>query len=83
VFTVNTGVRALPASRQNLIVLATDADVTGQQLLARIASAVDGRSQVPGLSKMGADQYTGMVELGDVPLLTDAYAPTDSLITVK
>jgi predicted membrane-bound spermidine synthase len=83
VFSVNTGIRALPASRQNIIVLATDADVTGQQLLARIASGIDGHSQVPGLSKMGADQYTGLVELGDVPLLTDAYAPTDSLITVK
>jgi len=83
VFSVNAGTKAMPESRQNIIVLATDADVTGPQLLARIASGIDGRSQVPGLSKMGADLYTRMVELGDVPLLTDAYAPTDSLISVK
>jgi spermidine synthase len=83
VFSVNTGVAALPASRQNIIVLATDADVTGQELLRRISTSIDGRSQVPGIAKMGADLYTGMVQLGDVPVLTDAYAPTDSLISVQ
>jgi spermidine synthase len=82
VFRVDVGQGSLPTSRQNIIVLATDADVTGSELLARIASAIDGRSQVPGLAKMGADLYTGMVELGDVPLMTDSYAPTDSLITL-
>jgi hypothetical protein len=83
VFSVNTGVAALPASRQNIIVLATDADVTGQELLRRISTSIDGRSQVPGIAKMGADLYTGMVQLGDVPVMTDAYAPTDSLISVN
>jgi len=83
VFSVNTGTRALPQSRQNIIVLATDADVSGTELLARIKSGIDGKSQVPGLSGMGADLYTHMVELGDVPLLTDSYAPTDSLISVN
>lgn len=82
VFSVNTGERALPESRQNIAVFATDADVSGQELLRRISTSIDGRSQVPGLSKMGADMYTHMVELGDVPLLTDAYAPTDSLISL-
>jgi spermidine synthase len=83
VFSVNTGVAALPASRQNIIVLATDADVSGPQLLRRISTSIDGRSQVPGLAKMGADLYTGVVQLGDVPVMSDAYAPTDSLISVQ
>ena len=83
VFSVNTGTRALPHDRQNIIVLATDTDVTQPELLARIASGIDGKSQVPGLTRMGADLYTGIVSVGDVPLLTDAYAPTDSLISVK
>ena len=83
VFSVNPGVAPLPDSRQNIIVLATDADVTGPELLRRISTSIDGRSQVPGFAKMGADLYTGMVELGDVPVMTDAYAPTDSLITLQ
>jgi len=80
---VNTGVAALPASRQNIIVLATDSDVSGAELLRRISSSIDGRSQVPGISKMGADLYSAIVQLGDIPVMTDAYAPTDSLISVQ
>jgi spermidine synthase len=79
-FSVQVGQGHTPSAAQNIVVLATDADVTGPQLMARIASSIGGRSQVPGLSKMGADLYNGIVEQGDVPLLTDQYAPTDSLI---
>jgi hypothetical protein len=63
--------------------MATDADVSGPALLRRVSTAIDGRSQVPGLAKMGADLYTGIVQLGDVPVMTDAYAPTDSLISAQ
>ncbi|HEY5548188.1 MAG TPA: hypothetical protein VIL17_01175 [Coriobacteriia bacterium] len=35
------------------------------------------------LANMGADLYTHMVEVSDVPVMTDAYAPTDSLISVQ
>jgi predicted membrane-bound spermidine synthase len=83
VFRVDVGQGDVPESRQNIIVLATDSDVTGAELLRRISTAVDGRSQVPGLAKMGADLYTHMVEVSDVPVMTDAYAPTDSLISVQ
>jgi spermidine synthase len=82
VFWVDVGQGDVPLARQNVIVLATDADVTGTELLRRISTAVDGRSQVPGLAKMGANMYTRMVELGDVPIMTDSYAPTDSLIAL-
>jgi spermidine synthase len=80
VFSVDTGQGNQPLSRQNIIVIATDADMTGHELLERISSSLDGRAQVPGFSTMGADLYTKIVPVGDVPLLTDAYAPTDSLI---
>lgn len=83
VFGVDTGQKAPPEARQNIIVLATDSDVTGSELLRRISTAIDGRSQVPGIAKMGSDLYTHMVELSDVPVMTDAYAPTDSLISLE
>ncbi len=83
VFGVNTGQKAIPQSRQNIIVLATDADVSGADLLRRISTAIDGRSQVTGIRAMGEDLYSGMVELGDVPVMTDAYAPTDQLISLQ
>ncbi len=82
VFSVDPGQKPLPEARQNIIVLATDADVSGADMLRRISTAIDGRSQVHGFAKMGSDLYTRMVELGDVPVMTDAYAPTDSLISL-
>lgn len=82
VFRVDVGQGDVPEARQNIIVLATDADVSGPELMARIRSSVDGRSKVRGLSEMGTDLYDAMVEIGDVPIMTDAYAPTDSLIEV-
>jgi len=80
VFRVDVGQGDVPTARQNIIVLATDADVSGAELLKRISGDLGGRSQVRGLADMGADLYAGMVEMGDVPVMTDAYAPTDSLI---
>jgi hypothetical protein len=64
-------------------VLATDAPVTEQELRAAISSRVDGTVTISGFPEMGNDLYTTPVVLGDVPLLTDAYAPTDSLIQVQ
>jgi hypothetical protein len=43
---------------------------------------VNGQVKVPGFATFGRDLYRGVVEMGDVPKLTDAYAPTDSLISV-
>lgn len=82
VFRVDVGQGDVPEARQNIIVLATDADVTGAELLERVSGGLEGRSQVLGLAEMGGDLYGGMVELGDVPVMTDAYAPTDSLISL-
>lgn len=83
VFPIGLGADKITTSRRNIIVLATDADLTRSDLLARVRSRADGRVTVPGYADMGADLYTGVVRLADVPLLTDDYAPVDSLIEVN
>jgi hypothetical protein len=44
---------------------------------------VDGRVKLAGFSGFSADLYSKIVPLGDVPAMTDAFAPTDSLINVR
>jgi spermidine synthase len=83
VFRVNVGQGDIPMGRQNLIVLATDADVTGPELLARVRARVDGRVQVAGYAEMANDLYTKAVDTAGVPIMTDSYAPIDSLISVN
>jgi len=83
VFRVDVGQGDVPLARQNIIVLATDADIPGPELLARVRSGVDGRVKVEGFADMADDLYTGLVDTADVPVMTDAYAPTDSLISVE
>lgn len=56
---------------RNLIVLATDAAVTSDELLERIASGVDGLVTVPRFRLFGEDLYLKKVRSGDVPMLTD------------
>ncbi len=82
VFRVNVGQDDDPTLRRNVIVLATDSDVPGTELLARIRWRVGGRVQVAGFADMANDLYTTAVDTADVPIMTDAYAPTDSLISV-
>jgi spermidine synthase len=72
-----------PARRRNVIVLASDADLPQAELLRRVSSRVDGRVKVADFPQFSADLYSGMVPFGDVPVMTDAYAPTDSLINVR
>jgi len=82
VFPIGIGDNGLAEQRRNVIVLATDSDVGQKELVRRIESNVDGRVKLAGFAGFARDLYTGVVPLADVPLLTDAYAPTDSLIKV-
>lgn len=82
-FPIGYGSDGLTTTNRNIIMLATDADVTEAMLRDRIERRVDGRVSVPGFSGMEDDLYTGTVKLADVPRLTDAHAPTDSLIEVN
>ncbi|MBN2405677.1 MAG: fused MFS/spermidine synthase [Coriobacteriia bacterium] len=56
---------------RNIILLASHADLTEDELLARIASRVDGLVTVPAFERFGEDLYRGKVRTGDVPLLLD------------
>ncbi len=68
VFRVDEGV---DAEGSNLIVLASDADVSTEQLLARIADRVGGRVTVPAFNLFGEDLVRTGIRTGDVPILVD------------
>ncbi|HET6498877.1 MAG TPA: fused MFS/spermidine synthase, partial [Coriobacteriia bacterium] len=67
---------------RNIVMLASDSRVSRQTLLERVESRVDGQVTVEGFERFGERLYTGVVGQADVPVLTDSYAPTDSLIRV-
>ncbi|HEX9093801.1 MAG TPA: fused MFS/spermidine synthase [Coriobacteriia bacterium] len=83
VFRVNVGQGSDPSARSNNIVLASDADLSTEELTRRIEGRVDGRVSVSGFAEMARDLYTGVVRMEDVPVMTDAHAPTDALIDVR
>lgn len=83
VFSVEVGQGHTPDIRQNLAMLATDQRVSRDDLLAAVRSRAGGAVKVEGFAGMADDLYTGTVLLADVPVMTDAYAPTDSLISVR
>ncbi len=56
---------------RNIVMLASDAELTDEELLDRIASRVDGRVTVPGFERFAEDLYRGAIRTGDVPLLLD------------
>jgi spermidine synthase len=68
VFAVNDGV---DAEGTNLMLFATDAEVTSDELRERIASRVGGRVTVPAFELFAEDLYTGEIRRGDVPLIVD------------
>ncbi len=68
---------------RNIVMLATNERVETAELLGRIESGVDGHVTVDGFERFGESLYTPLVELGDVPVLTDSHAPIDSLIRVN
>jgi spermidine synthase len=68
VFVVNDGVES---EGTNLMLFATDAEVTTDELLARIADRVVGRVTVPAFELFGEDLFTGEIRGGDVPIIVD------------
>ena len=83
VFPIGYGEDGIKDRRRNIIVLATDADVTRADLLGRIESRVGGTVALNGFLDFAHDLYTERVPDADVRLMTDAHAPTDSLIDVR
>ncbi|HET6351059.1 MAG TPA: fused MFS/spermidine synthase [Coriobacteriia bacterium] len=56
---------------RNIILLATDANLSTDELLERIGSRVDGLVTVPKFERFGEDLYRQRIRAGDVPLLVD------------
>lgn len=55
----------------NIIVVASDAELSNEELLGRIASRVDGLVSVRAFHLFGEDLYRGSIRRGDVPLIVD------------
>lgn len=83
VFPIGISENGATEQNRNIIVLATDADVSQAELLGRIEDRVGARVTIDGFETFGEDLYTEIVPVADVPELTDAFAPTDSLIQVN
>jgi predicted O-methyltransferase YrrM len=66
---------------RNLIIVATDGAAPSRRVLADRWGEIRRRvPETPELRKPIMDRHDGPIPLADVPLLTDDYAPTDSLL---
>lgn len=83
VFPIGLGDDGETGHTRNIVLLATDARITQADLLRRIETRLDGRVTIPGFEAFGADLHTATVRMSDVPELTDAHAPADSLIKIE
>ena len=69
-FPINFAENKLDDSR-NIVMLASDADLTDDELAERIGTRVDGLVAVPAFERYAEDLYRGPMRTGDVPLLSD------------
>lgn len=83
VFPIGIADSGMTQSVRNIIVMATDAKVPSDVALQRVRERVDGRVTIEGFPSFADDFWAEPVPVADVPLLTDAHAPTDSLIDVQ
>ena len=56
---------------RNIVMLATTAELSTDELLERIANRVGGKVTVPAFERFGEDLYRGAIRSGDVPILVD------------
>lgn len=63
----------LPDATRNIIVLASDAELSDDQLLERIGSRVDGMVTVPAFERCAEDLHRSGIRSGDVPILSDPH----------
>ena len=64
-----------PGSTGNLVMLATDAELTEDELLERIGMRVGGLVTVPAFERFAEHLYRGSIRTGDVPIICDPPAP--------
>jgi spermidine synthase len=56
---------------RNIVMLASDVEISDDELGSRIATRVDGIVTVPAFERFAEDLYSGPIRTGDVPLLVD------------
>lgn len=56
---------------ENVVMLASDAEISDEALHERIADRVSGRVTVPGFGSFGERLFRGAIRTGDVPIITD------------
>jgi len=61
---------------RNIVMLASDAALTVDELQDRIADRVGGLVTVPGFERFAEDLYLGKIRTGDVPLMLDEQPPS-------
>lgn len=72
VWTFPTGIAEDPRDQtRNIVMLASDAPLSNEELLDRIASRMDGMVTVPAFERFAEDFYATKIRSGDVPLLLD------------
>ena len=71
-FPINFSESKLDDSR-NIVMLASDANLTDDELAERIGTRVDGLVTIPAFERYAEDLYRGPVRTGDVPILTDPH----------
>jgi spermidine synthase len=79
-FPLGLGQEQNPTAIRNVILLATNATVDEATLRKRVTERVGGLVRVPKFQGFCDDLYTASIPTTDVPVLTDRYAPVDSLI---
>ncbi|HEY6102691.1 MAG TPA: hypothetical protein VI007_05640 [bacterium] len=67
--------------RTIMLVATAERDVSRGAVLAR-AKQVAGRVRFPRFVNYAADYYSEPVAVDDVPVLTDDYAPVDTLVSI-
>jgi spermidine synthase len=78
---VNSSGDSDPEGIRNIILVATEAAAPSKRSLATRWQELRERSRgAPDLARAFRDRWERDVPLGDVPLLTDDYAPTDALL---
>ena len=72
-----------PTTIRNIILVATESALPSRAFLDERWQELRARSRgAPDLSRAFRDRWERDVRFGDVPLLTDDYAPTDALLLV-
>lgn len=75
VFCVKMAEGGLPGPNDNVVLVATDAELSTAELLDRVQNRVGGRVTVPEFETFGEDLHLKPIRTGDVPTIVDPRPP--------